>query len=77
MDHPSLLGNFTFIDSIQNSTGLLRQMVTEVIINLVEDSDNLTEVIEALSQCFGEDGNLYESLQELPNTEKVSGYKLA
>ena len=41
---------------------MVRIMVTEVIINLVEDSDNLTEVIEALSQCFGEDGNLYASL---------------
>ena len=56
---------------------MVRTMVTEVIINLVDDSDNLTEVIEALSQCFGEDGNLYASLQELPSTEKVSGYKLA
>lgn len=56
---------------------MVRIMVTEVIVNLIEESDTLEEVIEALSGSFGEDGNLYTTFIEQPTREKVSGYKLA
>ena len=56
---------------------MVRLLVIEVIVNLIAESDTLSEVIESLSTCFSEDGNLYKVLQDLPSTEKVSGYKLA
>ena len=76
LQNPLKIGNHSFIDTVASEvSSISRVMVTECIIDFVQESDQLKDVTIERNDAFQSDPNLFICLKDMPKDQKVTAHR--